>query len=805
MEGLKMKLISKATIFLINVCFGVLVAFSLSMSIHAQDKMCFPPHTGVPYSYSAPTIDGFVEPDVGLSAHETFTEETGWVHSMRVRYCDDTGMPQMLFQGLKHESDDFIYLSFMVRGDVSFDNEDMIILVFRPDYTNVDPAVAEFRRRIDIYPVHLNVGAGTAPPEVVDGAIRIRKDRDPRDVNYFKWDTTGPGAWDDFTATPEGVLLQSHVEIKVRSWELGVGDYNWSVEIKLPTTAIAGTDWIDLTSPNHFGLYYNVIRMSAAPDDIILEGGWSSQFTWPRADYTDLSKLILHDGGAPGIGITNHVIPPDWLGEAVLSTAPGDCLGVKFSDLDYYNYSRGYSHAIGVVNPSDPTGPLSGAIDGFNMNTFEARVVNDGAADAEDVKATFRIFNYGLGPGEPEEWELVPVTGGTMTNPTDIQDINAGLGYEFQMEWQLDASERAMWLANPAHGDQCLLVLLDSDKNVNFVESSVRRNMGFVNLFSAYEREAVISGKGYPDPPAGKNHYDFLLIRNQRFLFSDKKYDGWAPCICNGDSKSKHAGGHETGRGIGGWLSQSIFSRWADAKEKVSTWVWNVNGYRNTGAVLTVGEKKFRVCQPVGSFGFAANKAGDVSKWESSLTGGGIRKDPDSDNIYALEVPEDGSVTINTKLDATGTGEPGKSCVAISVRLGGNIPQGDFDLIADPGLSFNVGLECVREKNVSLEAIFGYHRFPLDELEDSNIDIYQFSLNGRLFSRLSDSLTFFINGGGGLYKIKDGKSKFGWNIGAGFDYYISNTFQLEAAYNYHKLTKTDIQFSTVQGGFRFRF
>jgi hypothetical protein len=797
-EVVKMKFTSKATIFLINACLGMIVAFSLSLSIHAQDKMCFPPHTGVPYSYSPPNIDGFIEPDVGLSAHETFTDETGWVHSMRVRYCDDTGMPQMLFQGLKHESDDYIYLSFIVRGDISFDDEDMVILVFRPDYTLADSAQDGNERRIDIYPVYAGAGAGGGTADIIDGAISIWENHDPREINYYKWDTTASG-WQPFSIA-ERTVMNANVEVKVRAWALGIGDSNWSVEIKLPTTAIPLSGWIDLTSPNNFGLYYNVIRMFTG--DIALGGEISSQFTWPRADYTDLSKLILHDGlGATGI--TDFEIPPDWLGEAVISTSPGDCLGVKFSDLEYYNYSRGYSHAIGVVNPSDPTGPLSGNIDGFAVNTFEARVVNDGATNAEDVKATFRFFNYGLGPTDPKEWELVPCTGGT--NPTDPpQDITAGLGYNFQMEWQLDATERAMWAANPEHNDQCLLVLLDSDKNVNFVESSVRRNMGFINL-SAFEREAVISGKGYPDPLGGKDYYDFLLIRNQRFLFSDKKYDGWSPCICNGDSKSKHVGGHEVRSGIGSWLSQSIFSRWVAAKEKISTWIWNVNGYRDTGAVLTVGEKKFRVCEPVGSFGYVANHAGDVSKWESSLSGGGIRKDPESDNTYTLEVPKDGSVTINTRLEATETGVPGESPVAISVRLGSDFPHGSFDDIIDPGLSLNVGLEYLLSRNFSIEAVFGLHRFTEGELGDSDLDIYQFSINGRNFFNLSKKIRSFVNGGAGLYKLHPGKSKFGWNVGAGFDYYISNTFQLEAAYNYHKLTKTDIQFSTVQGGFRFIF
>lgn len=793
-----MKFKSKVPVssFVVSICLGVAVSLMLSITVNAQDDLCFPPHKGLPFDYLPPKIDGFIEPDLGVGTDKA-AYETGWAHSTRLTYIGEAGLPQVVYQGLRHNTDDYIYLSFLVRFDRRFDEDDRIILVFRPDYSTGSTTQTGDERRIDIRPLWDGGGAGdpinpddTTNPDgspLTTNPYKIRSNHGPLDDNYYEWDTTSSG-WVSITKP-------SNVDIKVRSWDLGTNNKNWSVEIKLPTTtALGGGDWIDFTS--NFGFYFNVIRVCNAcpsvgvggiPGDIVLEGLYfSSQFTWPRADYSTYDR-ILQDPISGPIGILQHEIPPNWLGEAILSSGPSDCQGVKFTDS---------WNGIGVQNPSNPTGPLTSSIDGFAVNTFAARVQNDSTTtDAEDVNATFRIANWGLGPGTPELWTKIRATNFT-TNPAPDHTINASTTlYEFTMKWQLDATERTQWASNPQKNDQCIWVLLNSDKDVNFVESSIRRNMSFVGL-SSYERDAEISGKGYRAPEGGTENHGFLLVLSHRYLVSTKEYDEWRPRGYGQNYETAMLTRDRERKGkVIDWLSRSIFNKWKDQDRTVYNWVMITNGFRRTGAALTIGEKTFRIYQPVGSFGYSADHKGEAPKWKSSITGQGLHKL--SENTYYLPVANNGAATINTKLQAI---EPR---FAISLRGGFAVPHRDLDIIYDPGFGLNAGFEILLGRYWSIEAIAGYHHFADGGL-GNDLDILQFSGNLRFFYPFSSKLRPFLNAGAGLYKMKPGDSEFGFNGGAGFDLYLTNQWALEFAYNYHKLPD-QIEFSTLQLGFRVRF
>lgn len=511
------------------VALGMLLM--LPISAHGQDKLCFPPHEGLPHHGSQPpTIDGYVERVIGVTTSEL---ETGWVRSSLVSYSGGSGIPAMVFQGLRHNSEPYIYLSFVVQFDPNFDDDDAVVLVFRPNFTPGVPTHTAEERRIDIYPVWANVGAvngaadGTpASLEDTPGGIppgvnyHIRTARKPRITNYFKWDVG--------TSRYVSINPPSNIDIKVRSWDPGAAtgtDKNWSIEIKLPITknpvSGGGTDWIDFA--NNFSFYFNVIRVCGSTlcsnGNIPIEEFASNQFTWPRST-TTTPRYIQDPPSGPLPAFKDYEIQPEWLGEAVLGGSPG-CRGVKF---------QGGYYGIGVRNSSNPTGPLSFAIDANSANTFVARLVNDGGAPAPGVRAEFRIANWGIGGAAPGVWDKITATGGTI-NPTARIPIPIGATpTELTMDWTLSPTEKARYCdssvrncpAGSLSAHQCILVLLDSDQNAEFTDSSVHNNFNFIGL-SSHSEVAEISGKGWGAPPGGRTTHDFFLTVNQRFLLSPGK------------------------------------------------------------------------------------------------------------------------------------------------------------------------------------------------------------------------------------------------------------------------------------------
>ena len=84
---------------------------------------------------------------------------------------------------------------------------------------------------------------------------------------------------------------------------------------------------------------------------------------------------------------------------------------------------------------------------------------------ANDVRATFRIRNYGLGLG-PQQYELVGTTGGNLLAPNPTAPINIpasvppalGSATATTNNWKLNAAQQTNYINNP---HQCILAELD--------------------------------------------------------------------------------------------------------------------------------------------------------------------------------------------------------------------------------------------------------------------------------------------------------------------------------------------------------
>lgn len=741
----------------------------------------------------------------------------------------------MVFQAIKHNSQGFIYLSFDVRVDESFDAEDVIVLDFRPDFAT-GPAHNVNERRIDIFPVFAGTGGGNHP---VGGScvgvtgsaqpddnlpvpmgfppstnFHTRTNRCPQNVEYRKWNM-GTSQWDSMPAI-------SNAEIRVRSWDLGMTNKNWSVEIKLPTQRTGpdggGVDWIDFA--NNFAFYYDVIRVCDSGICSNTSGGGGSgnpsqgfytvQYTWPRADYSvnPPTRVIQDPAMGPSIDLATFEIPPSWLGEAIMGPG-GSCQGVRFQ-----NGSQG----IGIKTAPSPA-PLITTINGAlgATNVFTARVVNDGAGPAPGVKARFRIANWGVIGDADAPWDDVPAKPPSSgnTNPvggmTGITIPTGATPTDLSMSWTIDSGDRDQFKVNGGTRDphQCVYVTLSSTQDVDFADSSVHNNFEFVGL-SSFDDEAEINGKGFVPPESGTIQ-DFLLRTYSIPTYSLRAGDDGGPGTVPNRPKRQSDQIRPTPENISA-LEQTIYARQSAESKLITTWLWGMVGYRRGSGTLTIGTKKFRVYQPVGSFGYGAEHGGPIKELKASVAGTGLK--PITGDGYQLPVPDGGVVRLKVRLEAVepgggGGGTNGK--FAVFFHGGVNFPHGNFGNIFDPGFSFNGGLEYAATNYFSLEGIFGYHRFrgrTFGSVSVADLNVFQFSGNGKFYLVPPGSVRPWVNFGIGAYKFESGPTRFGGNVGAGLQFKLTPKFALEGAYNLHAVTSSfgsDAKFSTLQGGVRFWF
>ncbi|HEX8069458.1 MAG TPA: outer membrane beta-barrel protein [Pyrinomonadaceae bacterium] len=150
---------------------------------------------------------------------------------------------------------------------------------------------------------------------------------------------------------------------------------------------------------------------------------------------------------------------------------------------------------------------------------------------------------------------------------------------------------------------------------------------------------------------------------------------------------------------------------------------------------------------------------------------------------------------------------PTTSKFAVFADVGGGFPHSPFSSFLDPGFSLNAGGEYMITPLVSIEGIFGFHRFP--GTFGGHVNLFQVSANAKTyFTAPPVQLRPFVNGGIGVYHFGSGGStNFGGNVGAGLLYEITPHFGVQGSYNFHVVNTSgpNFKFSTVQGGIRYVF
>jgi hypothetical protein len=249
------------------------------------------------------------------------------------------------------------------------------------------------------------------------------------------------------------------------------------------------------------------------------------------------------------IDVTNTPAPAQW-GTALVDT-PSICGGVSVAGA---TIAAAPLNAQGEIQPGVPT-------------TLSAKVRNNSISGADGsqkiargVRATFQFTKFGSA-GAP-----VFTTVDT-TPPTDLAASS-------------DTTMAINWPSPPTvpvgdDGHRCFLVTLDSAVNdTTFVNRGDFRNMT-IHHASAYTGFPVINVKGQPPPPAGQTTQKVRLSAQTSIQFAFG--DGTLAAIPAGTLTAQF-----------NWLFHPVL---------------------DTGKFLTLRNKKFRIWNPMPSFGFSIQHA----------------------------------------------------------------------------------------------------------------------------------------------------------------------------------------------------
>ncbi|MGA1839279.1 MAG: hypothetical protein ACMUIU_01530 [bacterium] len=629
------------TILMIALWTGLIVLSPFIAKVNAQ-TICIPYAGGVPYLSGPPNWwnNTLMPPQYhpyihGISIGKE--DDPRWEGSLSITYQTH----QVVFRALHYTGTNSLYLSWYVQVDPSLDNQfDKMWVGFRPD-SGLDEPVA-----IEIVPYTGPINKEAEPPSIIEV--------------YEKDSIAGPTVW-NLQSAPTW-LGDTKVWVKIDP------PYKWAINMRvqidnagLPTGINLGTS---------FGMWYQV--NVATPGGIIT-------YKWPQA-IADLTAT-----------------PPDPAGWGdVLLGAVGDpaCVGgVSLASLDIGTRNLD-SHEIKITQP----------------NTFFAEPLNNTGLQipANWIKAKFRIANWGSVPAttDPDQlWTTISGpcvggggSGGLCDNNAPIPNGTKGV---IEMTWSLNNCEQ--WEFMPAtepcpqgcvcdpakkkRRHQCMLVELSSEQNVIFTNSSVYRNMDFVDA-SEFSRDADISIKGLiPIPGGGDTRDVYLYVETENMpksMREGKGTYGFPPIVAQygtGYSSGQYGstnwglyqGGGNYQYGLRGSPSNNNIYAYNAALRRAAnmdflneedTEVENmpkyvVHVYHDTGEKVLINGAEHSVLTPQIPFGYYVRHEGEILGWKHSLTGAdGAVLTEIAPNFYKIAIENDGVAVVTTSIEAVESRPP---------------------------------------------------------------------------------------------------------------------------------------------------
>ncbi len=296
-------------------------------------RLCFTQVVGLPITNpnQPPTIDGVISGD------------PGWTQAFRYVFGNGTPFSDVAVQGIKDNT--FLYLSFEVNNDATYDDQDVIVLTLSPGTSAADD------RRIHIYPNNNGVqkGIGSAAREVDYW------------TNSSTWNTPGQAT----STLPAGVSIAVS-----NSGAPDSGNVSWFVEVKLPISDFS------IPAGGNFGFYFDVIRVNGGT-------GTATEYYWPPVAGNSIG--VFTD--------TNTPAPATW-GNGTRA-AGATCNGVSISYSDIVS-----NHSIDQIDATPGNSNI------FTVTAHNNSVDSGGnPIAANQVTAKFSVANFGL----PSNWTQVPV------------------------------------------------------------------------------------------------------------------------------------------------------------------------------------------------------------------------------------------------------------------------------------------------------------------------------------------------------------------------------------------------------------
>jgi len=788
-----------------GVCAVVLVVL-LSVPVPASPTdMCVPSIssglTGVP------VIDGVIE---GYTGPGTLNNDPGWDGVTRVNLLDNPNGNMGLTAAAKFQAgrdSGFVYLGFIVAIPTSGINSTIVVGLS----TKAGDPATDWRFHIKPF------DGSTAAPDFTD------LNREPNSISWWRDSAT----WNDEGVPPH---IVGTGEWPLQNTRFSKSDNQYAVEMRIPITnnvANAGQDTaVYFPTSGTFRLYVNVLSTSTNistatqdpwPAGVIIVPGVSTLLTrntpdvaqWGTASFNDRPECDGVSLAWNQIGVDNPAMPGTLTENIRRYDPPG---AGTFPELDI---------AACAARAPDFNWPMQQG----PPNAFVAKPVNGMAMTPAQVSATFRLKDFGI-PGTTEWTEIgeanpplvpSPLVPADVTNhPAAQQSINPGGTGNLVSNWALSYRWSCLYKFQP---NQCMQVDLDSnDPNTRFKVKTAHRNMHFVSA-SRFERSARISGSQGALPP-GRTQNEFLLT-----VETDEQGRLEPPRRDDRDNR-----GVPTTTAIQSrqYTSRRLQSQeLADEARKqfgsrvTNLGVWIARGTLRTGKTINMGGVEHEYVRRVGDFGFVAGHVGRISGWRFGFEGNGLRRL--ADGVYSLDVPLGGEAFVNTVIETIDAGgsDPINGDIpadadskrwGLSLHAGASIPHADFGNVFNPGPNFGVDLEYRLSNHVSLEALYGFHRFRGEDFGFVSVDdvnLHQLSGNVKAFGG-NGSVRPFINGGGGVYHFDfggGGDTRGGINVGGGLQFNLTPTFAVEGSYNFHNVFTpgSDVRFSTVQGGVRFRF
>lgn len=779
----------------------IMTAAALWPSLLAAQEYCMPEAKGVPGLSGPPKW----RPDPFTAAN--FPDQLKRLDDPRWRGALSHVIDgEVEFRAL-FKKPDSLYLSWYAKADGKLDlNGDQVFLGIK-QVPGKPPILIRLKLKVE--------------DQVLDAAPPPIGIPDPVGVEAYQW----TGTWQ-----PLGVGVAPPVPPWIKGTTRGwtqPGPGRWAFQMVLPISNGGLNAGLDLQDP--FEMWYALVDQKATT---------AALHPWPAA-----FGFSTDAAGANPSGLNpNQTWGLIRLGAPAGVTCTAD---VELTPLQVGTENLPSSKILFTAPPA--TANLDTNV--FFARPKNIRPVGGAVLPAGSIQARIFVANWGTQVLDETFWREI-----TPTDPADVQhnlgsiaagDV-AGAGpprNDIHFRWAMAMPERCMYFPSsdpnclPRRQDhQCILVQLSSaaapQSPLVFRNQSVARNMDFVSTMSPFRRTAEVSVVGLAPLADGRPTRDVYLnvetvnmpavVTSAPTVVDTVVVPGRDVMIVAGrDTALKLEWGVvRLARGDTALIPtkdtivlsgetpverMEALRRAADGGRLTMDDVdahaptYRIYAYHTTGDSITIDGLRLPLLEAQTSFGYWVRHDGEITGWKHRLEGEHLVKV--APNYYKIEVPNNGTTTVTTTIEALEFRR-----YALSLHAGVSLPHGTSNTTHNPGFGITADAEYWWTRKFAVAALLGYHRFGG---EAANPDLDLFHASAALEARvITGRPSVLVDAGGGFYRFSPGGGTDpGVHAGVGVEFDVRPTVALGATGRVHTVftTGSNTTFSSLQVGGRIRF